>query len=136
MHLKFWIKKICQSAIYFRNRWKYCAVSNIKKYLCCAVFVTKGILTMYVTKVLIITYNVFIVFNSCCLEARLFWVINDQFWMKLDWPPCKITNFHRREAIFRSIPFKIYFLATFVFFTFSRNHVLNHFCADLNSLFF
>ena len=57
-----------------------CQIS--KKYLRCVLFVTKGILTMYVTKVLIITYNVFIVFNSCFLKVRLFWVIKDQFCMK------------------------------------------------------
>ena len=63
-----------------------CQIS--KRYLLCVPFVIKGMCTMFVTKVPIITYKVFIFFNSCCLEARLFWVINDQFWMKLDLMGC------------------------------------------------
>ena len=63
-----------------------CQIS--KKYLRCVLFVTKGIWTMFATKVPIIKYSVFIVFNSCFLESRLLWVINDQFWMKLDLMGC------------------------------------------------
>ena len=44
-----------------RQMLKYCAVSNIKKKSQCP-FVTKGILLIVVTKVLVIIYSIFIVF--------------------------------------------------------------------------
>ena len=65
-----------------RQMLKYCAMSNIKKMLALCRFGTKGILTMIVTKVPIITYTFLIAFNSLVFRLILN-ILSKLFWTRI-----------------------------------------------------